>query len=116
MALTLEELYARRAQQRQAQRGLLNAPFAPVPQMGGMGGSTMRTVPDMAEPSTVVPSDPPDMEMLDGAMPRPDYRQMMEAQGRGGGMGAPTMPAQPGQPAGAPEPSQEVIDLSLIHI
>ena len=85
MALTLEELYARRAQQRQANRGLLNSPMGARRRMGGMGGSAMRTIPDMAQTQTVVPSDLPDMEIGDGAMPRETYRRMME--GRSGGRG-----------------------------
>ena len=119
MALTLEELYARRAQQRQAQRGLLNSPFAPAPRMGGMGGSTMRAVPDMAEPGTVVPSDLPDIEMGGGAMPRETVRQMMED--RSGGIDAPRMQPDPGAsmaeryagatPDSLGQPSQEVIDM-----
>jgi len=119
MALTLEELYARRAQQRQAQRGLLNSPFAPAPRMGGMGGSTMRTVPDMAEPGAVVPSDLPDMGMGDGAMPRETVRQMMED--RSGGIDAPRMQPDPGAemaeryadatPDRLSQPSQEVMDM-----
>ena len=37
----------------------------------------------MAQTQTVVPSDLPDMEIGDGAMPRETYRRMME--GRSGG-------------------------------
>ena len=86
MALTLEELYARRANQRQAQRGLLNSPMGSRRGMAGMGGSAMRSIPSMAESQTVIPSDMPDIEMGGGAMPRETYRQMMEGRRRGGGL------------------------------
>ena len=91
MALTLEELYARRAQQRQAQRGLLGSPMGArrgMTGMAGMGGSAMQSIPSMADSQVVVPdmgmvpdSLEPDTEgMLDGDITAsPEVIDMMQA-------------------------------------
>lgn len=93
MALTLEELYARRANQRQAQRGLLNSPMGSRRGMAGMGGNAMRSIPSMAESQTVIPSDMPDIEMA----------------GRRRGGGLPPRSTPPPMTMGGPEPDTEAM-------